>query len=450
MAFIPRMEINGVIDTGKSVLRNIEEMSDNSLVWTTWDPRLGKWRVVLNNTSVPTRTITEREIVGSVNLSGSGVDEIYNSVSVTFPNEELNGNKDQIVLNIDPNERTEKELDNQLNLTYKLCNNQIQAQFLGSIELKQSRLNDIIEFSVDYANIDLEPGEIFRLTLDQFDWFEERFRVITVEEIDGEEGEILLSVTALEYDGTVYSDEGFTRKERNRNTGIVPADTNLCILEKDDEQLGRDIGDAINTDAGRSAITGAGLPILETSSITFSTQECLDVFGPGTGTNGELQVQNDLAQYDLGNGFYSYNIINEVNALKATFVTGNTIKLLELGYTGPQGNISYNINGNTDTMNAGVPNQTFLFFQTVQGSNWQLVDFRYMEWSGYVTNFAVSQIGVAPVYWLVVSGPLVTLDLSEANGINDDSNIVNIDSVNSIFAAADGSGADLTLKVFAT
>lgn len=279
MAYIPRMEINGVVDTSKPVLTNLQNMANNSLTWLTWDTRLGKWRVILNRTASPSYSLTEADLIGSVSVTGSGINEIYNSVAVKFPNETLKGNTDEIILNIDEDDRYARELDNQLALEYSLCNNSIQAQFLGSIEMKQSRLDTIAQITVDWSWLErLSVGDVIELTLDQYDWNAKDFRIVKIEEFDDDDGAVYLSVTLIEYVATVYDDTGFTREERNRLNGIVPAETNICVIEKDDaatedslKELGFVTLDVAVTGVSSSAINSLYNGATQSGTMPFNT-----------------------------------------------------------------------------------------------------------------------------------------------------------------------------------
>lgn len=420
------------------------ELADNCLTFITWNPTRGVWEVKVNGPSEgPYRNLGDSDIVGSINVTGSGVDEIYNSVAVTFKNRDLNGNPDEVISSIAANKRYEKELDNQMNLNYRLVNNSVQAEYLGNIELKQSRLDVIVEFALDWRHIDIQAGEIVTITNDQYGWDKKQFRIVTVDENDDDDGAVILKVTALEHDNDVYDDSGLRFYERPYWPGIIPKATNTYIATNESEARGVDIADALATDAGRAAITGAGIPIFETANITWSTATVQGVYGAGTGVGGARQLSTQLAQFALGNDVYSDDIRTQTDSLQASWTTVAAIKSMDVDFNGPQGNVSYTINGRQGVFNAGIPTQTYLFYSNSPNGPWIQQQNKYMEWSSYITKFTVSQINLAPVYWLFLAGNLVTYDLSETADI-----IVNIDSVNSVFPAADGSGADITVKFF--
>lgn len=239
MSSTTRVEINGKIDTSQTVLANINKIAGSCQAFVTWDPALGNWVVVLNTTGSSTRTFSDSNIVGSITVSGSGINEMYNSAKVTYSSKDQFGASDDRVISIAAGDRFDQELDNELSLNFEMINDPVQAELLGAIELKQSRVDKIIEFATDYRAIGVKAGDIVGISNEMYfdgsDTSPKLFRVITVEEIDTEDGGILLNITALEYDSTVYSTSGLTREFRTTETGIVPRGANVCIIEKEAE-----------------------------------------------------------------------------------------------------------------------------------------------------------------------------------------------------------------------
>lgn len=239
MSSTSRVAINGKIDTAQSVLANINKIAGSSQAFVTWDPSVGNWVVVLNTTGSSVYTFDDSNIVGSITVSGSGVNEMYNSAKVTFSSKDQSGARDERVISIPVADRFAQELDNELTLNFEMINDPVQAELLGAIELKQSRVDQIIEFATDYRAIGVKAGDIVGVKNEMY--FEgsntapKLFRVITNEEIDTEDGGILLNITALEYDSTVYSTSNLTREYRQTETGIVPRQNNVCITEKEAE-----------------------------------------------------------------------------------------------------------------------------------------------------------------------------------------------------------------------
>jgi hypothetical protein len=164
---------------------------------------------------------------------------------VSFVSKDQRGEKDERVILIPTADRFAQELDNELGLSFDMINDPVQAELLAAIELKQSRVDQVIEFTTDYRAIGLKAGDIIGVINEIYfvrsTANPKLFRILSIEEIDGEDGGILLAITGLEYDGNVYSTDNLTREERITESGIIPVGQNICIIEKESIATGKKI-----------------------------------------------------------------------------------------------------------------------------------------------------------------------------------------------------------------
>ena len=225
-----RYQINGLIDTANPVLQNAEAILSAAGSWLSYDSHLGQWGIVINRVDAPVAAFDNSNIIGSISVNGTGLTELYNEVKVEFPHKELKDSADfyniQVPTAAIPADwtafsRNANEPDNVLNLTYDIINEPIQAQMLGLIELKQSRLDRVIQFTTDYSYYNIKAGDIVTVTNDLFGFNAQEFRVITVREQQGEEAALQLAITALEYNATVYSIADLYRFTRSDANGII-------------------------------------------------------------------------------------------------------------------------------------------------------------------------------------------------------------------------------------
>jgi hypothetical protein len=241
MSTTTKFEINGVIDTNKSILDNINLLANSSGCFVTWEPNLGKWSLILNDIATAVAVFDDSTIVGSLSVTGSGVNELYNSVTIEFPHKDLNDRTDFIDLKIPADQRFPQELDNNLKISLPTVNDPVQAQYIASRELKQSRVDKIIQFSTDYTRNGLNAGDIIAVNSTVYSYVNKLFRIISINEQDGDDGNLLYSISALEYDADVYSTAGLVREERNVRTGIVRKPNNPELQQLDDVKVGNDI-----------------------------------------------------------------------------------------------------------------------------------------------------------------------------------------------------------------
>ena len=250
MATTQLFEINGLIDTSENVLSNINLLANSSGCFISWDPNIGQWSVILNTTSSSIKSFNDSNILGEINVSGSGINEMYNSVSVVFPNKDTRDTTDIINLEIDSADRFPQELDNRLEISLPTVNDPVQAAHIASRELKQTRLDKIIEFRANYEANSIRAGDLIDVTNTVLDYTNKLFRVIQVDEEDTDDGNLLFSIVAQEYDPDVYTQTGLTYEYRSNFTGIKSKVMNADIDAKDDYAFGNQMGRLLAANLG--------------------------------------------------------------------------------------------------------------------------------------------------------------------------------------------------------
>ena len=214
-----RYQINGVLNTEKNVLKNVEELTNSAGSWLSYNIGTGKWGVIINKEGNSVASFGDNNILSSISISGTGLTDFYNSVKAEFPNRDINDNVDMVTISIPAGDRNANEQDNALNLSYNFLNEPVQASLLSFIELKQSRVDLIIAFETDYSYVNLNAGDIIDVTNSKLGFSGKLFRIITVAEKQGEDA-LTTEITALEYDATVY-EEDFTRFTRTYNNQLT-------------------------------------------------------------------------------------------------------------------------------------------------------------------------------------------------------------------------------------
>lgn len=234
-------EINGLVDTGQTVMTNMTNLANACGVWITYDITTGTWSVVINKPSPGIKSFNNNNIIGNINVSGTGLTEAYNKATAEINHKDLRGEIDFIDIIIPYVDRYPNEIDNTLNIKYDLVNDPIQAQYLSSIELKQSRIDRIIEFRSDYTALGLSAGDLITITNDTYGFTDKQFRIVSITEDDTADGTIECSIRALEYDENVYNSNGLQRSERIRKTGITPQNINQAVIASNDVSVGNQL-----------------------------------------------------------------------------------------------------------------------------------------------------------------------------------------------------------------
>jgi len=249
MATQPKFRINGLVDTSKNVLDNIDTLANQSGAFISWDPNTGKWIAILNDASPATIGFQDSNIIGEINVSGTGITEMYNGVSVKFPHKDMRDTVDVVDIEIDSADRYQGEIDNILELNLPHTNDPIQAQFIGGRELKQSRLDLIVEFRTDFDSNNIQAGDIVDITNTALGFVNKKFRVIQIDQEDTDDGQLIYSITAQEYDGTIYTESGLSYERRSNFNGIKSKVFNAEIDQSDDAKTGFDIAKLLGANA---------------------------------------------------------------------------------------------------------------------------------------------------------------------------------------------------------
>jgi hypothetical protein len=297
--------INGVVSTDKTVMQNLETLCTASGCWLTYDVNIGKWSVIINDPTFAgvVKSFDNSNILGGINVSGTGINELYNKVSVEFPHKDLRDEFDYIDLKVPDEQRFQNELDNTLNMQFDVINDPIQASYLGTVELNQSRLDKIIEFRTDYTALGLKAGDIIEVTTDVYGYTDKLFRVVRMTEDDAQGGELTLSITALEYDDSIFDTGLLEREERTKYTSIIPAEIN-------DEVQNSNITAAGNTSA---------LGLLAPAGLAALLSLLNGMINGNGGSNWNTGVNNSalgygFTYYPLAYEYYASNLTTGINS----------------------------------------------------------------------------------------------------------------------------------------
>jgi hypothetical protein len=227
--------INGVIDTKQSVLQNMNTIASAAGAWVTYDINQGKWAVIINQTGSSISSFNDSNIIGSISVSTTGLTELYNSVEIEFPNADILDQKDYIKFEIPDGDRFPNEPDNELQIKMDIINNSVQAELIASRELKQSRIDKVIEFRTDFTKLGLKAGDLIDVTNSALGWTAKVFRIMRIVEDDADDGVFSLSIQALEYNADVYSTAGLTRTARSIRPEIPAKKNNTATTSSDNQ-----------------------------------------------------------------------------------------------------------------------------------------------------------------------------------------------------------------------
>ena len=197
-------QINGVVRTSEPVWSNLERLAEATTAWFTYNTHEGLYSWTVNAAGNSVASISEADIIGPIQISGSGLTNLYNAIEVEYPRNDMRDQPHYATLNLPDNLRNAYEPDNTLQVSSEFINNQPQAEHYGMITLKQSRLDLTVTIVMDYSKINLQAGNIIDITSTTYGWTAKEFRIMRVKEIEGDDGSLRLEFSCTEYDDTIY------------------------------------------------------------------------------------------------------------------------------------------------------------------------------------------------------------------------------------------------------
>lgn len=310
MANRTQFEINGVIDTNNNVLDNLNTLANAAGCFLTWDPNEGQWVVILNTTSGSIKSFDDSNILGDINVNGTGLTELFNAVSAKFPNKDTRDTIDVVELTTPDADRFEEEINNTLEITLPYTNDPVQAQYIAARELKQSRLDLIIEFASNFEANTLKAGDVIDVTNSALEFTNKLFRVVQVEETDEDDGNLIFNILAQEYDADIYTVNNLEYDYRSNFTGIKSVVFNEEIAANDDVDFGNQMARLL------AANLGAGL------------LRSLFTSDPDTGEvlTQELEFADEDTQALMEAGAKKPNLTHD-DAVTTTICSGSTVTL---------------------------------------------------------------------------------------------------------------------------
>lgn len=199
------IEINGLVDTSTDVLSNMQALAEAGSAWMSYNVHDGKWSAIINQPGTSVASIDGDHIIGEISVGGTGLTQLHNAADVRFQNTDIRDKTDFAKINLPGSELFQNEVPNTLQLSLPFTNKQSVAIKLGAQALKQARVDKIISFTTDYSFINIRAGELIDVTDSTFGFTNKVFRVISVEEEEGDDATILIRFQCLEYDANVYS-----------------------------------------------------------------------------------------------------------------------------------------------------------------------------------------------------------------------------------------------------
>ncbi len=209
-AYHSRWQIDGMLSTYQDVKTNIDQICQSASTFFTYDNKNGKFKVVPNKEATTAEknaafVFNDDNILSKIGISSTELYSMYNSIEAEFPRLDNQDQTDIVIVSTPSGDRNTNEPDNPLNTRYDLVNLNTRVHNLANIDLRQSRLSTLVEFEADYSALQVDVGDIVKVTNTLYGFSDKLFRVMRVAEIEGGQGMLRTKIVLLEYDDSVYA-----------------------------------------------------------------------------------------------------------------------------------------------------------------------------------------------------------------------------------------------------
>jgi hypothetical protein len=218
-----RYRMNGVLDAGQPVLNNLDKIMTCADSWMAYNAALGQWSIVINKSETAVYAFDDDNIIGEVRVSATDITQSINQVEAKFPDKGARDQPNFVNIATPTGLLYPNEPANKYSVTYDLCNDSVQAQYLANRILEQAREDLIVSFSTTYYGIQVDAGAVVSVTNSDYGWNNKLFRVVKVNEASLPDGSLGAKLEMSEYSAAVYDDFDITQYVPVPNSDIPSA-----------------------------------------------------------------------------------------------------------------------------------------------------------------------------------------------------------------------------------
>lgn len=223
----PRFRFDGVIDTSRSIMSNLQDMASSCDALIKYNEITGQWGII---TQSPTYTvvmdINDSNMISAIQITPLDIAASYNVIECKFPdssNQDAFNSATFDLQEIAPALLFPNEPINKNSESLPLVNNNVRAQYIATRMLKAGREDLQVTVTINFVGLQLEAGDVVTVTNTNYGWAAKLFRVMKVTENFASDGAITADLILSEFNPTVYNDVSITQFQPSPNTGIPNA-----------------------------------------------------------------------------------------------------------------------------------------------------------------------------------------------------------------------------------
>ena len=206
-----RYQIDGALSTFIPVMDNVNKICQSGGAFFTYNAKQGKFGVVVNRAATAGElanafVFDDDNITSSITITSTELYSLYNQIEVEYPSVNQRDQTDVYFAECNVDIRNTNEPDNCLKYRLDMVNDRTRVAQLANIDLNQSRISTILEFTADFSSMTVDVGDVVKVTLPLYGYNEKLFRAMRVIEQEDPDGMIHCKFTLLEYDEDVYGD----------------------------------------------------------------------------------------------------------------------------------------------------------------------------------------------------------------------------------------------------
>jgi hypothetical protein len=220
----PRFKFNGVIETNRGCLDNLQDMSTCCDCLVKYNEVQAKWGVIVQKpTYTVAMNINDSNMISGLTINPMDISSSYNVIECKFPDE---NNQDAFntatfdLAEIAPSLLYPNEPVNKFSLALPLVNNDVQAQYIANRVLESAREDLNVTVEINYIGLELEAGDIVTMTSVNYGWVNKLFRLTKITQTFNDDGGIIVKLQMSEFNPSVYDDKDITQFQPSPNTGI--------------------------------------------------------------------------------------------------------------------------------------------------------------------------------------------------------------------------------------
>ena len=321
-----RYTIDGVLSTFDTVKTNIDKICMASSAFFMFDGKQGKFKIKMNHTEDTANAfvLNDDNIVSSIKVQNTSLFDQYNQIQLEFADTNRRDQSNTVFIETAAGNRMANEPDNKLDYRIDMINNNIQAKTLANIDLSQTRNNQILSLGGDHSTLQIDVGDVVKVTNDTYGLTDEEYRVMRIKEKEDESSALTTEMTMIKYNNNIYGNVTVTETDYND-----AGNANIQIPNDDPVEIRRTtrVGNLLKN-------------VVQTSTS-----------GSGSGAEFTVFIHPDTRAYEAVYVQPGYNGTGYANA-DTVFVTGDTLfgsspendLSFQVADVDPNGNLSYLLN----------------------------------------------------------------------------------------------------------